>query len=267
MIPASSSTGAAERPSRASWQRRLLACFLDYLLFGVPWALVVWSLGKTLPSTLSFLIGLAVFMGLEALLLQVGWSPGHWLLGIRRVVVADPLAASGTRSSWIVDPWLKSNEKWWTMLFGVLAILDGAKSLVRWSMWTPPIPFLGFQLDEATSAWVLVALGVFECAIGWAALRLRQELLPVGLTYYVLTIGSTLLSWRLWPAWVEKYTLARRAYQGLPLRDGEVELMQRLIPGSMVVGGILLGLWMLLVAWRIHRARTAAVDTGSSCSR
>ena len=250
-----------ERWPPASQKRRVLAWYLDFLLFGSPWAILVWGFSQVFPflAKLSLPISLLLFLPLESLLLRlISWSPGHWLLAIRRLPAdpfAPPEASERRRARYVVEPWLKSNERWWTILFGVLLILDGAKSLVRWTMWTPPIPFMGVQLDEAASIVAMLAFGALKCALGYAALRLRPWMLLLGAAYYVLDLSSTLLSWRLLPGWVERYQIARRAYQGVPVREGEGEMMQRMLPGGIIVLAFLMIIWMLFAASRIRRAR------------
>ena len=224
--------------------------------------MVVWGLSESVPDIqrLSLPIKLFLFLGLEAVLVRgFSWSPGHWLLGIHRLRIdafAVPVAAEKRQPTYLVEPWLKLNERWWTILFGVLAILNGAKALVRWTMWTPAIPFMGIQLHEATSVEVLLALGTAECLVGCVALRLRPVIVILGRIVYGVTIASTVLSWQLWPAWVERYVLARRAFQGLPVREGEVEFMQQIVPFSIIATGLVMGTWMLVVAFWIRRVRT-----------
>ena len=247
----------------ASRKRRFLAWYLDFLFFSAPWILIIWGLSSAVPAfhKFSYAAKVAFFVALEVVLIRlVSWSPGHALLGIQRLRIdpfATPQATYHHRPRYIVEPWLKSNERWWTMLFGVLAILSGMKSIVRWTMWMPAIPFMGFQLNDSGSPAVLVCLGVLECAVGCMALRLRPTLLVLGAVFYVTSVVSTLVSWQLWPAWIERCVVARRTFQGVPVREGEVEFMQQFVPTSTVVIGVIMGAWMLLVAWWVYRTRTA----------
>ncbi|HET9482008.1 MAG TPA: hypothetical protein VFP98_09660 [Candidatus Polarisedimenticolia bacterium] len=138
-------------------------------------------------------------------------------------------------------------------LFGILAILDGAKGFVRWTLWPPQIPLFGIQLGETASAIVQMALGAPEAAIGMAALRQAPRLLRLGLVYYGLVTASALAGRRLLPGWIEASVVARRAYQGLPVRDGEVEFMQSIMPAVLVFGPLLMGGWLLLVLLRFSK--------------
>lgn len=251
----------------ASKKRQLLAVYLDYLLFGAPWTVVVSSLSESIPALekLAFPLQILLFLALESLLFGVvRWSPGIALLGMR-TTVGPTIAPSGEerKTRYVVDPWLKLNERWWTVLFGVLVVLDGAKVLTRWTKWTPAMPFMGIQLDETATAVVCLALGMLECAVGCVALRLHRALMLLGPLLYASTLASVVLSWPLWPDWIERYVVARRAYQGLPVRDGEVEIMRLVIPVGMVAIGVIMWVWMGLVALRCHRARTSLEPASS----
>ena len=69
---------------------------------------------------------------------------------------------------------------------------------------------------------------------------------------------SAFLSRDLLPGWVEAYVHARRAYQGLPVRPGEVERMQAFVPWLPIIPLVLLA-WGVVVFLRA-RARSRAVD-------
>lgn len=247
--------------TKASRKRRVLALYLDFLIVGGPWTLAVWGLHEAVPGIqrLHYPIQLFLLLVLETVLLhRFSWSPGHWLLGIRRLST-DPFALPGAperlRPAYVVEPWLKRNERWWTILFGVVAVLDGVKSLVRWTMWTPAIPFMGVQLTDGVSVAVLLVLGTLECAVGCAVLRLRPVVVALGPVYYGVILTSVILSWPLWPAWAERFLVARRAYQGLPVREGEVEFIQRFVPLIGLGFGLLMTICLLVVAVWILRAR------------
>ncbi len=244
---------------KVSLARRFLDVYVDYMIFGAAWALAVWGLSKVFPTieTLPFLAKFLTFALAEVLLFKVvKWSPGNDLLGIR-LRLCDEYLASRQQSLFsgelVVDPRLKTNEAWWTMLFGVLAILDGAKSAVRWTMFAPPLPLFGIQSSETVSAVVSVAAGVAECSVGAAALQLHRMVFPLSASVYGLAALSAFLSRELWPRWIEASVVARRTFQGVPVRAGEVEMMQSLAPWLAVFPVLLLA-WAVAVHSRVRRA-------------
>jgi hypothetical protein len=247
---------------RASRPRRLLAVYLDYLLFGALWALILWAASRFVPEIgrLHPAIKAAVFVAGEVLLLRfVRRSPGHALLGIR-TAVSRAYLESGQSSllspELMLEPRLLYTERWWTILFGVLVILQGATGAVRWTMFTPPAPFFGVQTSYAGSALLYLSFGILEILLGAAALRFWRSLLPLAIVTYGLAILSAVLSWDLWPHWIAASVKARRAWQGSPVRPGEVELMQSIIPALTVAAPVVLLLWAFLIHLRARR-RTA----------
>ncbi len=244
----------------ASKKRLLLALYLDYLIFCAPWGIAFWVLTTSIldverePFGLRFIL----FALLETLFLKfIKWSPGQRLLGVRDSVTIDPaipIEKGGKSIVKVVEPWLKSNERWWTILFGVLAILNGSKSMVRWTLWDPPTPFFGIQLEATSSVFLMIILGAFECTVGMAALRLRPFVLPMGALYYSSNLISVLVSWHLWPDFIEKSQIARRQYQGIPIRPGEIETMQALAPTALVFFPIAILVYLAIVYLRVRKA-------------
>lgn len=211
---------------------------------------------------MSFPLKVLLFLALETLLVTLvkEWSAGQYCLGIvsyKRSPFASPSDPQSEKPSYLVDPWLSAHERWWTVLFGVLAILDGAKSLARWTMWHAPLPFMGAQLSSEASMAVQVCVGVIEVMVGVAVLRLKKVALPLGLVVYGFLLVSTVLSWQLLPDWVEHYVVARRSFQGLSPRPGEIEFMQALVPmGTLFVAVVATG-WLILIGRRAHHAGAA----------
>ena len=245
-------------PSR---RRRLLAVYLDFLLLGAPIHLALWALRQKLPwiDAGSVPLRLGWFAVIEWLLIsRLKWSPGNYALGIVLRPLAPlegAIAPADERKEPRVDPGLLERERWWTVLAGVLFVLDGAKLMVRWTEWSRPMPFLGMALADGPSAATQVVLGVAEAAAGIGVLRLSPAAAAGGVAMAVLVMVSTLMSWALLPDWIAHDVIGRRAVQGLPVREGEVETMQALIPPFMVVVAAIEALWMALV-WTRTRART-----------
>jgi hypothetical protein len=242
----------------ASTKRRLLAVFLDFIIFGVAWAFVRMALYAVLPElrSLDLPLRLLAFAGVAAILYKLfSWSPGNWLLSVHyvdmRVLLRDYVKKPGKKAA-IVDADIKEGESWLTLLTGVLLMSEGLKSIVRWTMWTPAVPLFGYQTGPELSAVCLTVMGFIECAIAYLIFRLRKSAFLAGTTYLSGVLASVALSWSLWDTWVEEMVFRRRAYQGLPVRDGEVEFMQRLTPELFVAAVALYLVLFFLIRKRLR---------------
>ena len=254
----------------ASAKRLLLSGYLDYLLFGAPWAIAVWALESSWPALprLSLPLRLCYFLVLEATLLgPLKWSPGQYCLGIvawKRSPFADPRDPETVHPTYLVDPRIKSNERWWTVLLGVLSILDAAKSISRWTLWHAPMPVMGMQLSSEATIAFQILLGVAEVAVGVAVLRLRPAALMLGLVVYGFLIVSILLSWDLLPAWIEQAVTAKRASLGRTSRPGEIGSMSTLVPVATLVSCCVALGWVALVARRARKADATGSTVGEA---
>ena len=74
----------------------------------------------------------------------------------------------------------------------------------------------------------------------------------------LLSLFSYLLSWKLWDPVMEQMVLKRKEIQGLPVRDGDVELMQTLMPEGMVVVTIGIIITMAVAYPRIRNIEESA---------
>ena len=243
----------------ASRRRLLLAIYLDYLLFGAPWTIATAALEQFWPGMkrLSFPLEVGFFLALEALLMaRVRWSPGQYCLGI---VTSErsPFApiGPGEKPAYLVNPWLLAHERWWTILLGVLVILDGAKAVTRWTRWHSPVPFMGVHLPFEASVACMVLFGLAEVWIGVAALRLMPVVRPLGLAVFGLLAASTVMSWGLMPDWIERYVVARRAAMGMTPRPREIEVLQALIPIGNLAAAVVAAIWTFGIGGRAMRAR------------
>ena len=147
----------------------------------------------------------------------------------------------------VVNPNIISNERWWTVLFGILAILNGLKSLVRWTQFSYPVPFFGIMLSGYTAVIALIISGIIEFLIGVAALKLRKIIFPLAGVYYGIWLISDIISLPIIPKCAESYVKAKRAFQGLYVRPGEIEIMQKLMPILMIIAPIIFLLWAFFV--------------------
>jgi len=128
--PANSDMVVVSGLAPASLKRRLLGVYLDYLFIGVPLALIGWASVDLLESRsqLSSFDKFVIFFILEIILLKfVRWSFGFYCLGMfenERLNKKASEILGRKKRVFLVDDWLLSNERWWTMFFGVAFILE-----------------------------------------------------------------------------------------------------------------------------------------------
>jgi hypothetical protein len=223
-------------PSR---KRRLLALYVDYLVFSAVYQPAAWAIRSTAPVD-NWLVALAVFGGLRAV---AAWvlkltTPGPWALGIQ----------AGTEAT--VDTRILERERWWTATAGTLLVLEGSKNLVRWTQGLPVAPLLGLSspLWMATSA--ITILGGLNVIAGLLVLRTRLVGAVIGMGVLGVEALAAIVYRDDFREWAGQAVVARRTLQGLPLRQGEVEMMQTLngtvLPAAIAVGVV----WLLLIAVR-----------------
>ncbi|MDB4986853.1 MAG: hypothetical protein JWN04_2031 [Myxococcaceae bacterium] len=227
----------------ASHRRRFLALYVDAWLFAAVFSACAWWLPRSALLRTSWYAAFAIFGLLELVLVRVvRQTPGRLVLGITSELVVRP--------SWL------ARERWWTVLLGVLGLMEGVKEATRWTQGLPPPPFMGLTLSWDAAAAALTTSGVLTIGASLGVLRCqpRAALLGSGLTS--LTVLSWLLSWRQIPGWVDARTLAARAAQGVAVRAGELALMRKVLPAGAIFGGVVGTLW-LLASYRRFRAQHA----------
>ena len=246
----------------ASRRRRLLAIYLDFLLLGPLFHLAFWALDRYIPTirSLELPLRLTGFAIIEWVMVdRFKWSPGNFALGIRLRPLSPleaPIEPEAERFVPLVDPRLLAQERWWTILAGVLFVLDGAKVMTRWTQWTRPMPFFGVALDPASSAPVQVLVGAIEFAIGIGVLRLHPLAPPTGIAFHLLLAASTIMSWSLLGNWIAIDLAGRRAAQGRMVGPEEIRNMQVVFPVLAIAVNALAVVWMTLVWPRTRRARS-----------
>jgi len=243
-------------------RRRIgLAGYLDYLVLGVPLGWLMWLYARVDPNVdrLPWAVRLISFLVLELLLVrQVRWSPGSSLLGISVLTptaVEEDSQETLAGRSFVVDAFLKREERWWTLLLGVFLVLDGAKAFTRWMWFVPPTHVFGIEIASALAPTVLVVEGAIAWMIAWGVLRLRTWPVLGGAVYMVLSSISETVAWPVLPELIGRYTVLRRASQGLTVRTGEVETMQAVMPYAIVITPAVIAVWLLFVALRARNAR------------
>jgi hypothetical protein len=225
-------------PSR---KRQILAVYIDYLVFTAFYQPVAWAIRSSVAAD-SWLVALAVFAVLRTLswLLRLT-SPGNWALGIH----AGQVAA--------VDPHILERERWWTVTAGTLLVLEGSKNLVRWTQGLPVEPLLGPASPQWAATALISLLGALNVTAGLLILRTRWSGAMVGIGVLVVEVAAAVVHRDEFRRWAGDAVIARRALQGLPVRDGEVEFMQMVfttaLPAMIAVGVF----WLLAVAMRFGR--------------
>lgn len=251
---------------KASRSRLILAIYLDLLIFSVPWTFLHLWLFRSSPDLerLSTPAKFVLFTLLEIVLHRlIRWSPGTWLLAVRSAdgEPGSEATVSPSRRARVVEHEVWSREHWVTMLAAVLLLLEGTKGLVRWAMWTPPMPLVGATVpDEWWPAFAILS-GAIECYVAYLLFRTRGfAALGVGVPYFVAVSGSILASWDLWDGWMAESITRRRAFQGLPLRAGEIDQMQSLSPGVVLLGpAFYLLLLVIAASVLVHRRRSVSM--------
>lgn len=235
------------RPAFASTKRLLLAVYLDYLIYGAVWEVVWYFIG---PEKASLVFELLLFSLVESLLLWRYDTPGFRYLSIASLPViksSRDVQFNFFGKHRFVDPTILNGERWFTMTIGVLFILDGAKLLARWTAYGPPLPFFGIDTTILSHACFAIALGAASIFVGYLVLKLLRSALTLGISLILLQGISTLMSWDMWDPKVVEMVTARREYLGMPIRPGEIEIMQALVPeGFLVILVLMLGALVLI---------------------
>jgi hypothetical protein len=234
----------------ASRRRLLLAAYLDFCLFGALWGLVLHVAPR--PFHQPFL-DLVAFIPLELLLFHTDRSPGQRMLGIRRVdpeSIATPDAPQVGRHVHLADAGLLARESILTLALGVLLVNDGAKSVVRWTLWHVPEPWFGIEAAPALDVALRIGVGAAEIAAAWATFQLLRRALPAILGLLAVLGASVVMSWGRWDAWVAREAAARAAWFGRPLEPDRITTMQAIVPEALLV-------WLaaLLVAYAFAARR------------
>jgi hypothetical protein len=235
-------------PSR---KRQLLALYVDYLTFTAVYQPIAWAIRSTAAMDI-WLLGLAVFVCLRgvAWILKVA-LPGQWALGIK------------TGPASMVDPRILERERWWTATAGALLVLEGSKNLVRWTQGLPIEPLLVLAAPPWMATAAITILGGLNVAAGLLILRTHVAGAVIGIGVLGTEVLATLIHREDFREWAGQAVVARRGLQGLPVRDGEVEMMQQLtatiLPVVIAIGII----WLLAIALRFRSSILATSQAAS----
>lgn len=151
----------------ASTLRRIHAFFLNLAVLSVPLGFAGAAIGPAFSPMILF--GILVLL---CIVVPVGLSPGHWMLGVQ---------PEGS-----VDEEIHSGESWITLLLGFVFVQWGSTTAMVWTQ-VGKVPLFGVVLDPALGAAVFTSWGLITILVG----VLFYKLSPLGLW---LGIGVVLIN-------------------------------------------------------------------------
>jgi hypothetical protein len=142
------------------------------------------------------------------------------------------------------------------MAAGTLLILEGSKNLVRWTQGLPIEPLLGSASPEWLAILAKSALGALNVLAGLLVLRTNWTGAVIGSCALGVELLASLVYRSEFQQWVGRAVVARRALQGIPVREGEIQFMQAM---TLNVAPLAMGvalIWLLAVAWWLRSEPT-----------
>lgn len=197
---------------------RLLALYIDFIVIGTFVTLgnyVAGLVADYIPGIGNdWYVEIGVSAGLTALVRMLGLSLGEALLDY-----ALDEADSEMR-----------RRLWPNLVLGTFLMLDGLKLMVRWSQVDVAVPVFGMIETTALKVAVLVAMGAVSVVAGAMLLAFRPMARIAAAGSLALSALSLALSWPVLDEAIGRVQVARREAQGLPIREGEIESMQAMLP-------------------------------------
>jgi hypothetical protein len=199
-----------------------LALYIDFIVIGTFVALgnyfFALGFGYVAGAGPQWYFEIGAAAGLTALARFLGLSMGMALLDY----ALDEAKADSPRRLWP------------NLVLGTFLILDGLKLMVRWSQIDVAVPVFAMIETTPLKVAILMAMGAISLIAGAMVLAFmpRSRLFAAG-TLAVSAL-SLAVSWPVLGEAIERVQAARRAAQGLPLREGEIEAMQSLLPAVSV---------------------------------
>jgi hypothetical protein len=152
------------------------------MIFSAVFGLVVYGLDQVVPGLAeqSRLARFGLFAILEFWLLRTErFSFGFSALGIahgsanREQTRVEDMIWNGRIP--VVDPAIRSRESLWTLLVGTFLVNDASKTLVRWTMWTPPTPGFGMEPWPELDHLMSLVDGAITLWCAWEILQTRAR--------------------------------------------------------------------------------------------
>jgi hypothetical protein len=197
---------------------RLLALYIDFIVIGTFVTLGNYAFGVAMGYIPgignNWYVEIGASAGLTGLARMLGLSLGEALLDY-----ALDEADSETR-----------RRLWPNLVLGTFLMLDGLKLMVRWSQLDVAVPVFGMVETTAPKVVVLIAMGLVSVVAGAMLLAFRPMSRIAAAGSLVLSALSLALSWPVLHEAIGRVHVARREAQGLPIREGEIESVQAMLP-------------------------------------
>jgi hypothetical protein len=197
---------------------RLLALYIDFIVIGT-----FVTLGNYVAGLLSgyipgvgndWYVEIGVSAALTALSRMLGLSLGEALLDY-----ALDEAESETR-----------RRLWPNLVLGTFLMLDGLKLMVRWSQLDVAVPVFGMVETTALKVVILIAMGLVSVIAGAMLLAFRPMSRIAAAGSLALSALSLAISWPVLDEAIARVQMARREAHGVPIREGEIESIQAMLP-------------------------------------
>ncbi|MDP2652615.1 MAG: hypothetical protein Q8Q08_01130 [Candidatus Omnitrophota bacterium] len=205
----------------ASKKRKVFAWFLDLIIVGSVLALLHAFLKDT---GVGFWASAATVLAVEVYLIRTFGGVGYYILSIVPVV-----PEGGLRRVLAVDPVIKQNENWFTLIIAFLMINSGLKGCVRWTQGMPVFPMFGVEFGRTEGICFSIAAGLTSIILGVGLYKLRKWAFWLAIFSGLLMAMGAYMSMDQWPPYVEQAVMARRQLQGIPVRPGEVETARQFL--------------------------------------
>ncbi len=213
----------------------ILSFYLDYIIVGTAVALATFFLGEARSALAGGDAGWYVEFGTSIALVLLRRALG---LSVGDALLAPACEIAHERPG---------SRLWPNLLLGTLLVLDGLKQMVRWSQLDAVLPAFGLVETTPAKAALLIAMGALYVAAGSMVLRLARNAKAAAITALAVSAASLGLSWSVLPQAIARAQAARRAAQGLTIREGELETMQAMMPWIWAAGIVLFSVlvWMV----------------------
>jgi hypothetical protein len=197
---------------------RLLALYIDFIVIGTFVTLGNYvagiAVGYVSGAGSDWYVEIGVSAALTALARALGLSMGEALLDY----ALEEVDAGSSRRLWP------------NLVLGTFLMLDGLKMMVRWSLLDAVIPVFALTETTAVKVIILIAMGIISLVAGAVLLAFLPRARLTAAASLGLSSLSLAISWPVLDEAIGRVQVARRDAQGLPIREGEVESMQALLP-------------------------------------
>ncbi|MDP2652590.1 MAG: hypothetical protein Q8Q08_01005 [Candidatus Omnitrophota bacterium] len=205
----------------ASKKRKFFGWFLDLIIVGSVLALLHAFLKDT---GVGFWASAATALAVEVYLIRTFGGVGYYILSISRVVPED-----GSGRVLVVDPVIKQNENWFTLIIAFLMINSGLKGCVRWTQGMPVFPMFGVEFGRTEGICFSIAAGLTSVILGVGLYKLRKWAFWLAIFFGLMMAMGAYMSMGQWGPYVEQAVTARRDLQRVPVRPGEIEAARQFI--------------------------------------